>query len=138
MFRYGICFKYICVFFFFKQKTAYEMLRSLVGSEMCIRDRYHVIRRAMDKGKQLSLFHFMRRMLLEQSSVSGESEIQCLLQQLEKHTDNDGEYVLLSDLNQLLQQYGLDKLSSAPFVRLDDDANDAKVRVEDLIKLYER
>ena len=28
-----------CVFFFFKQKTAYEMLRSLLGSEMCIRDR---------------------------------------------------------------------------------------------------
>ena len=26
-----------CIFFF-KQKTAYEMLRSLVGSEMCIRD----------------------------------------------------------------------------------------------------
>ena len=26
------------VFFFFKQKTAYDMLRSLVGSEMCIRD----------------------------------------------------------------------------------------------------
>ena len=26
------------IFFFFKQKTAYEMLRSLVGSEMCIRD----------------------------------------------------------------------------------------------------
>ena len=26
-------------FFFFKQKTAYEMLRSLVGSDMCIRDR---------------------------------------------------------------------------------------------------
>ena len=24
--------------FFFKQKTAYEVLRSLVGSEMCIRD----------------------------------------------------------------------------------------------------
>ena len=28
--------------FFFKQKTAYEMLRSLVGSEMCIRDRYWI------------------------------------------------------------------------------------------------
>ena len=28
------------MFFFFKQKTAYEMLRSLVGSEMCIRDSY--------------------------------------------------------------------------------------------------
>ena len=27
------------IVFFFKQKTAYEMLRSLVGSEMCIRDR---------------------------------------------------------------------------------------------------
>ena len=25
-------------FFFFKQKTAYEVLGSLVGSEMCIRD----------------------------------------------------------------------------------------------------
>eukprot|EP00658_Telonema_sp_P-2_P053127 TRINITY_DN41555_c0_g1_i1.p1 TRINITY_DN41555_c0_g1~~TRINITY_DN41555_c0_g1_i1.p1 ORF type:complete len:114 (-),score=29.76 TRINITY_DN41555_c0_g1_i1:126-467(-) len=30
------------IFFFFKQKTAYEMLRSLVGSEMCIRDRDHI------------------------------------------------------------------------------------------------
>ena len=27
------------VFFFVKQKTAYELLRCLVGSEMCIRDR---------------------------------------------------------------------------------------------------
>jgi len=26
------------VFFFFKQKTAYEVRLSLVGSEMCIRD----------------------------------------------------------------------------------------------------
>ena len=31
-----LCF--IVIVFFFKQKTAYEMLRSLVGSEMCIRD----------------------------------------------------------------------------------------------------
>eukprot|EP00831_Metopus_contortus_P040510 TRINITY_DN31743_c0_g1_i1.p1 TRINITY_DN31743_c0_g1~~TRINITY_DN31743_c0_g1_i1.p1 ORF type:complete len:150 (-),score=46.93 TRINITY_DN31743_c0_g1_i1:198-647(-) len=30
----------VCCFFFFKQKTAYEMQRGLVGSEMCIRDRY--------------------------------------------------------------------------------------------------
>eukprot|EP00658_Telonema_sp_P-2_P019428 TRINITY_DN1766_c0_g1_i3.p1 TRINITY_DN1766_c0_g1~~TRINITY_DN1766_c0_g1_i3.p1 ORF type:complete len:221 (-),score=55.85 TRINITY_DN1766_c0_g1_i3:387-1049(-) len=29
---------FVVFFFFFKQKTAYEMLRSLVGSEMCIRD----------------------------------------------------------------------------------------------------
>ena len=31
------------VFFFFKQKTAYEMLRSLVGSEMCIRDSLETV-----------------------------------------------------------------------------------------------
>ncbi len=29
----------VLLFFFFKQKTAYEMSASLVGSEMCIRDR---------------------------------------------------------------------------------------------------
>src|SRR5659263_768163 len=28
-------------FFFFKQKTAYEIMPSLVGSEMCIRDSPH-------------------------------------------------------------------------------------------------
>jgi len=28
------------VFFFFKRETAYDLLRSLVGSEMCIRDRW--------------------------------------------------------------------------------------------------
>src|SRR5450756_2889738 len=27
------------LFFFFKQKTAYDIMPSLVGSEMCIRDR---------------------------------------------------------------------------------------------------
>ena len=31
-------FLFFC-FFFFKQKTAYEIMPSLVGSEMCIRDR---------------------------------------------------------------------------------------------------
>eukprot|EP00658_Telonema_sp_P-2_P002741 TRINITY_DN1101_c0_g1_i6.p1 TRINITY_DN1101_c0_g1~~TRINITY_DN1101_c0_g1_i6.p1 ORF type:complete len:110 (+),score=16.60 TRINITY_DN1101_c0_g1_i6:108-437(+) len=35
----------IFFFFFFKQKTAYEMLRSLVGSEMCIRDRNYTFGR---------------------------------------------------------------------------------------------
>ena len=28
------------LFFFFKQKTAYEISACLVGSEMCIRDRF--------------------------------------------------------------------------------------------------
>ena len=31
------------VFFFFKQKTAYEIGVRLVGSEMCIRDRLYTI-----------------------------------------------------------------------------------------------
>src|SRR5450756_3025272 len=30
---------FVVFFFFFKQKTAYEIMPSLVGSEMCIRDR---------------------------------------------------------------------------------------------------
>ena len=34
---------FLLMFFFFKQKTAYEMLRSLVGSEMCIRDRFSAV-----------------------------------------------------------------------------------------------
>ena len=34
----------IMFFFFFKQKTAYDIRLSLVGSEMCIRDRYWKIR----------------------------------------------------------------------------------------------
>src|SRR5428012_14853 len=33
-------------FFFFKQKTAYEIMPSLVGSEMCIRDRQSANRRS--------------------------------------------------------------------------------------------
>ena len=36
----GVDFIFVVIFFFFKQKTAYEMLRSLVGSEMYIRDSY--------------------------------------------------------------------------------------------------
>eukprot|EP00831_Metopus_contortus_P040111 TRINITY_DN31416_c0_g1_i3.p1 TRINITY_DN31416_c0_g1~~TRINITY_DN31416_c0_g1_i3.p1 ORF type:complete len:275 (-),score=40.45 TRINITY_DN31416_c0_g1_i3:40-864(-) len=42
-------FTWLCVdvffFFFFKQKTAYEMQRGLVGSEMCIRDRTCIVQR---------------------------------------------------------------------------------------------
>ena len=37
---YRVVFYY--VFFFFKQKTAYEIRLSLVGSEMCIRDSDYV------------------------------------------------------------------------------------------------
>ena len=34
-------FPHVVQFFFFKQKTAYEIQYGLVGSEMCIRDRVH-------------------------------------------------------------------------------------------------
>ena len=36
--------------FFFKQKTAYEMLRSLVGSEMCIRDSGEAVQACRARG----------------------------------------------------------------------------------------
>eukprot|EP00658_Telonema_sp_P-2_P073457 TRINITY_DN62532_c0_g1_i1.p1 TRINITY_DN62532_c0_g1~~TRINITY_DN62532_c0_g1_i1.p1 ORF type:complete len:107 (+),score=19.18 TRINITY_DN62532_c0_g1_i1:1-321(+) len=45
----------IYFFFFFKQKTAYEMLRSLVGSEMCIRDRL------MPSSDQVNLLSLLNR-----------------------------------------------------------------------------
>src|SRR5674536_148675 len=60
----------VLFFFFFKQKTAYEMLRSLVGSEMCIRDRMKHIK-TFDEAIQkrlrminshwlnLTLFHYL-------------------------------------------------------------------------------
>src|SRR5450756_679024 len=35
-----LSFMFFFLFFFFKQKTAYEIMPSLVGSEMCIRDRH--------------------------------------------------------------------------------------------------
>src|SRR5665648_1233256 len=34
-----MCYCKVFFFFFFKQKTAYEIMPSLVGSEMCIRDK---------------------------------------------------------------------------------------------------
>src|SRR5450756_2103438 len=46
-------------FFFFKQKTAYEIMPSLVGSEMCIRDRVHTRVRAEH--------HFGDRLPIEES-----------------------------------------------------------------------
>eukprot|EP01017_Pseudomicrothorax_dubius_P005562 TRINITY_DN11430_c0_g1_i6.p1 TRINITY_DN11430_c0_g1~~TRINITY_DN11430_c0_g1_i6.p1 ORF type:complete len:160 (+),score=44.55 TRINITY_DN11430_c0_g1_i6:28-507(+) len=42
-------------FFFFKQKTAYEISACLVGSEMCIRDRYMGFKKYQEE-----FFDFMR------------------------------------------------------------------------------
>eukprot|EP01016_Furgasonia_blochmanni_P052997 TRINITY_DN8512_c0_g1_i2.p1 TRINITY_DN8512_c0_g1~~TRINITY_DN8512_c0_g1_i2.p1 ORF type:complete len:820 (+),score=131.07 TRINITY_DN8512_c0_g1_i2:45-2504(+) len=43
-------------FFFFKQKTAYEIMPSLVGSEMCIRDRYLYVRLLRNWFQRASVF----------------------------------------------------------------------------------
>ena len=46
--------------FFFKQKTAYEMLRSLVGSEMCIRDRLKEVHRLHPSKKFFTAHRVLR------------------------------------------------------------------------------
>ena len=52
-----ICFfSYYGQVFFFKQKTAYEIASCLVGSEMCIRDRFQLVDRLLNKlSRQLQL-----------------------------------------------------------------------------------
>ena len=54
-------------FFFVKQNTAYELLRSLVGSEMCIRDRHRV-------GGGAVPGHFVDLAVAEGVSISGAAE----------------------------------------------------------------
>ena len=51
-------------FFFFKQKTAYEMLRSLVGSEMCIRDRVNSVILVVSVGRLSKISSDTRRRML--------------------------------------------------------------------------
>eukprot|EP01016_Furgasonia_blochmanni_P009471 TRINITY_DN13924_c0_g1_i3.p1 TRINITY_DN13924_c0_g1~~TRINITY_DN13924_c0_g1_i3.p1 ORF type:complete len:179 (-),score=26.80 TRINITY_DN13924_c0_g1_i3:63-599(-) len=51
----------IISFFFFKQKTAYEIMPSLVGSEMCIRDRLRIGENAFDNDDFLYV-EVLRRM----------------------------------------------------------------------------
>eukprot|EP00831_Metopus_contortus_P085122 TRINITY_DN9821_c0_g1_i1.p1 TRINITY_DN9821_c0_g1~~TRINITY_DN9821_c0_g1_i1.p1 ORF type:complete len:214 (+),score=31.02 TRINITY_DN9821_c0_g1_i1:1-642(+) len=67
---------YASFFFFFKQKTAYEMQRGLVGSEMCIRDRFYII-------KQYSIQIFQDELALE-ARVKKKIE---LYKYLKKETD---------------------------------------------------
>ena len=50
--------------FFFKQKTAYEMLRSLVGSEMCIRDRVYFLAIEMTRRRLASVISRLARRAL--------------------------------------------------------------------------
>ena len=50
--------------FFFKQKTAYEMLRSLVGSEMCIRVWFNTSRSTIQY-RRTSSFELLKKYLEE-------------------------------------------------------------------------
>src|SRR5665648_555818 len=53
---------FVC-FFFFKQKTAYEIMPSLVGSEMCIRDSR--------PGRRFGARRACRRRLLQRRGPAG-------------------------------------------------------------------
>eukprot|EP00831_Metopus_contortus_P029188 TRINITY_DN24033_c0_g1_i2.p3 TRINITY_DN24033_c0_g1~~TRINITY_DN24033_c0_g1_i2.p3 ORF type:complete len:104 (+),score=45.76 TRINITY_DN24033_c0_g1_i2:2-313(+) len=85
------------IFFFFKQKTAYEMQRGLVGSEMCIRDR----RRVHGNAEQ-----YYQKLDEENISLAAENKriqltIDSLLSEMEEYrTTNDQqlqEYNILKD-----------------------------------------
>ena len=56
-------------FFFFKQKTAYEMLRSLVGSEMCIRDSLPPLHGERDRIDRLQAPEVLRHGFKPEQSV---------------------------------------------------------------------
>eukprot|EP01017_Pseudomicrothorax_dubius_P039098 TRINITY_DN5953_c0_g1_i3.p1 TRINITY_DN5953_c0_g1~~TRINITY_DN5953_c0_g1_i3.p1 ORF type:complete len:134 (+),score=45.91 TRINITY_DN5953_c0_g1_i3:1-402(+) len=114
-------------FFFFKQKTAYEMLRSLVGSEMCIRDRYEaelnsqheayekklkelreIVRKAKDKDDNLVEQDVLQR--LKERVVNLESEINDLknekkyISDLKQRSDEE-KNKLLNELKDLEMKY---------------------------------
>ena len=52
----AVCCVFVFFFcFFFKQKTAYEVLRSLVGSEMCIRDSISMVDELKEENTELKM-----------------------------------------------------------------------------------
>ena len=65
-------------FFFFKQKTAYEIGVRLVGSEMCIRDRAYITPLQFTKYKTVGLekgFNIVESAPLVRSSYHAEKHI---------------------------------------------------------------
>src|SRR5674536_386333 len=78
-------------FFFFKQKTAYEMLRSLVGSEMCIRDSPRVTLIAQHAGGWAALCR-----LVSATHLAGErGRPVCSSDLIAEHAAAGGVFVLL-------------------------------------------
>ena len=64
-------------FFFFKQKTAYEILSGLVGSEMCIRDSKTIERPDIREDTSTTdndtpkFFHYVKKDHILDSAVNG-------------------------------------------------------------------
>eukprot|EP00658_Telonema_sp_P-2_P050832 TRINITY_DN38866_c0_g1_i1.p1 TRINITY_DN38866_c0_g1~~TRINITY_DN38866_c0_g1_i1.p1 ORF type:complete len:201 (+),score=34.57 TRINITY_DN38866_c0_g1_i1:36-638(+) len=67
-------YRIVLCFFFFKQKTAYEMLRSLVGSEMCIRDRYQ--RRVRGRGRGRFSVNDICKSIVVTAGIAEERDVQ--------------------------------------------------------------
>ncbi len=70
-------------FFFFKQKTAYEISLGLVGSEMCIRDRPRLPGYLHITGLALPLLSFL--LLLQKLLLSGNIAAVALCQYVLTH-----------------------------------------------------
>ena len=60
----------VFLFFFFKQKTAYEMLRSLVGSEMCIRDRMWLVPKSNQQLSSAETARYIYEAIQNHSAIS--------------------------------------------------------------------
>ena len=105
------------LFFFFKQKTAYEMLRSLVGSEMCIRDRYNIVK-SLEKKKDSLL------------------EAQAILEEVNLPGINDEE-TLNSIASSIEYSVPTDLVKSALQESVAKDSKNAKKIVDSLTALIE-
>eukprot|EP00831_Metopus_contortus_P081074 TRINITY_DN8445_c0_g1_i1.p1 TRINITY_DN8445_c0_g1~~TRINITY_DN8445_c0_g1_i1.p1 ORF type:complete len:159 (+),score=34.91 TRINITY_DN8445_c0_g1_i1:63-539(+) len=81
MYQLGqLFFRLVCdvFFFFFKQKTAYEMQRGLVGSEMCIRDRCQLILPLLFFLSLVLLYHILQNTLFaKQMSLQATHWLSC-------------------------------------------------------------
>ena len=83
--------------FFFKQKTAYDMLRSLVGSEMCIRDRctgVEMFRKLLDEGRAGDNIGALLRGTKKEDVERG--QVLCKPGSITPHTNFEGQVYVLS------------------------------------------
>ena len=76
---------YVVFVVFFKQKTAYEMLRSLVGSEMCIRDRINMEHTAFDQGLAQALADHLNSPCYTITELHADNLYQTVRQEMVQH-----------------------------------------------------